>query len=295
TDVGEADAADSPSAVVAATPTAMPDEMLTEDMASDAPIVALAETDEAATLSSESLALEEALPIVEPDAEMMEAVDEVPAEIDAEPPSAFASAPGEDSADVIEAASADEELEADALTGADDPVAAHAETAAEDEIDDTIPAPPPAAIERAGAPDALPRQGTLNSTVVLPPLDRADYVSRHRPAWLDMGDLGSLPGVTLDANSEPDAPVAKSPSVPSFGTHTVAADERVPQQVGDISALASPDAPAMDLADLADLADAPAASTSVAQDASTPHKSLRPPTRPLPRLDRDIMDTPRER
>ena len=159
--------------------------------------------------------------------------------------------------------------------------------------DDTIPAPPLAAIERTG--DAVPRRGTLNSTVVLPPLDRADYVSRHRPAWLDMGDLGSLPGVTLDANADPDAPVARSPSVPSLGAMTVAAAGTTAQQVGDIPAATPSGTTTMDLADLADLTDAVPEAAPTPSDSHGASKPLRAPTRPLPKLDRDIMDTPRER
>lgn len=180
------------------------------------------------------------------------------------------------------------------------PVIAQAEASVADssvatapaEAGDTIPAPPLAAIERTG--DARPRQGTLNSTVVLPPLDRADYVSRHRPAWLDVGDLGSLPGVALDPDSESDAPLAKSPSVPSLGALHVSASD-APAQVGEIPPTPPEAAPVMDLADLGDLAE-PSADLAEADTASAaPPTPPRAPTRPLPRLDRDIIDTPRER
>ncbi len=168
-----------------------------------------------------------------------------------------------------------------------------------------------AAIERQGAEsNDPPKKSGQGSTVIVQPMARADYVNRHRPAWLDTGDLGSIPGVALPTDEPPDAPETAAPSVPTLGALNMPvpvpehADDTPDQNAPTTDAAWEDDAPpAMDMADLGDIApvqkpDAvPSDEDETAADpsASLAAKRSQPPSRPMLKMERDIVDPPPER
>ena len=203
-------------------------------------------------------------------------------------------------------------------------VAAHADSTASSESVRTEPlvvdadplptivrdAPAVAAIERDETSiTQVPPKRSHGSTVVVSPMARQEYVSRHRPAWLDAGDLGSIPGVALEAEmADAEAPHLESPAVPAMGALTLpvptesaanAEAQDAPMAMNDITASDAEDdaAPLMDLADLADITALPPEAVPVpssAEDAPTSAvtpppaaQRLRPPSRPMPKLERD--------
>lgn len=148
------------------------------------------------------------------------------------------------------------------------------------------------AIERsAAAHPALPVSG---STVVIQPLARDDYLTRHRPAWLDGSDVGGIPGVTMTDNEPTAEPPAETPTVPALGALALP-----PTQLADRTPVSPPPADAIvpDMADLGDLTTPPVTSPDEAAppDASAlPPPRLRPPTRPMPHLEDENPDQPQE-
>lgn len=172
--------------------------------------------------------------------------------------------------------------------------------------------PPVTAIERDITAIAPAFKRDRGSTVVLQPMARQEYVSRHRPAWLDAGDMGSIPGVALNLPPEEaeQLPEPAPPSVPLMGaltlpTTTASATDLPPTP--DEDPIPQPATPAedtpMDQADLSDLTGPPpepasaAASEAPVEPATAPPpvpRRLRPPTRPMPRLERDTFDQPRD-
>jgi hypothetical protein len=171
------------------------------------------------------------------------------------------------------------------------------------EADDPAPGvmaddpPTVSAIERMHGVAASPQQpptGGMGSTSVLASTARTDYMSRHRPPWLDAGDVGSIPGVQIDLSVAPeDDTVVLAPTAPASGALTLPAHDVAP--ANDATADAAP-------ADMADLADLTAPPTDDAADApdspadsQASAKRLRTPSRPMPKLERDIIDPPHER
>jgi RNA polymerase sigma factor (sigma-70 family) len=155
----------------------------------------------------------------------------------------------------------------------------------------TEPPPTVSAFERDPGTEPPALKTGMGSTVVVPPLARVEYITRHRPAWLDAGDMGTLPGVNIDPGIAPDAaPTPDSPSVPVLGVHTV------PPIVAPAGDMAPPSAEMPpDMADLADLTARPApAADPVQEEGPSPVQRLRPPSRPMPRLERDIDEAPHE-
>lgn len=161
-------------------------------------------------------------------------------------------------------------------------------------------------------------------TVVMPPTQRADYLARHQPNWVDAGDLSGFAGVHLAAPSEDERGEYAAPTVPTAGiinldeqansnaahagaTNQQGDDEDMVFDLADLAGLAHPEVAAM-ASPTANNADAEAVPVTVpdAEDVATdaqaevapietpPGSRTRTPTRPMPRLERDITDPPHE-
>ncbi len=154
-----------------------------------------------------------------------------------EEPASVASAmtpPEEDIASVASAMTPPEEDIASAASDGMPPEEEPAQKAAKDtrpETTETAFTSVPAAMERdhhATSPPTIvgrPRAASPN-TVVVGNDARADYLSRHKPSWMDAADLGTMPGVAIDPDSE-DAPPTPpdAPAPPPAGTFAVPPSE----------------------------------------------------------------------
>lgn len=193
--------------------------------------------------------------------------------------------------------------------------------ASDDDAARSVPEPTPAAMpQRSG------------NTLVMAPTQRADYVARHRPAWVEAGDLSGFAGVSLAAESADETTEFAAPTVPSSGVYTLSEPAAISNAQGLATNHFAPndstaDSVTFDLADLGHVAssamipddgalvpvaigppEAAADPTPIPASASTPDipdaepapvesppgLRTRTPTRPMPRLERDVTDPPHE-
>ncbi len=232
--------------------------------------------------------------------EEITATNAVPQEV---PTAGMAAVPPEAPAPAHEAVTEDNEIFSISGAAPSEQAAEDAEPATEREAGAEVEPPaetsasaePPTviAIERAQGKDERPQQpitSAMGSTSVLSPSARDDYMSRHRPPWLDAGDMSSIPGVRIDpaAIAEEDT-VLLPPAAPASGALTLPAHEAFPPNAAET------DAVPVDMADLADLTAPPADDAAESPADTQAPKRLRTPSRPMPKLERDIIDPPHER
>lgn len=153
-------------------------------------------------------------------------------------------------------------------------------------------------------------RGTIKSgdTIVVTPYSRADYMARHRPPRLDAADLSGLMGVTFidDDLAESDDEALPVPPLPpmtlmrpmkAIPLNELAEDEpssTPPADLGDLQAIIAtvaepvPPAPVPPPPEAQRPPDPPV----VAPEPIVPKPSTRTPTRPVPRLKRDVEEPP---
>ncbi len=163
-----------------------------------------------------------------------------------------------------------------------------------EESPDEVPAPslPPTSQAQFSEPPPQPlvRSG---DTIVVSSQARSDYMARHRPSEVDASDLAGFPGVDF-ALAQPIANESPLPAPPPTVTLVRGGREDRPLPANEVG---RPDTQTPDMADLGGIVESVASppphnvapSTNGAQP--TPPKP-RTPTRPMPRLRKDVDEPP---
>ncbi len=129
-------------------------------------------------------------------------------------------------------------------------------------------------------------------TIVVSSQARSDYMARHRPTEVDASDLAGFPGVDF-ALAQPTAYESPLPAPPPTVTLVRGGREDRPMPADDVG----PDAQTPDMADLGGIVESvasppPPGNVTPTTGAQPALPKPRTPTRPMPRLRKDVDEPP---